>query len=213
MLSLRIHIGDEEHYKKYSHEFFNGNDDLNERLKFLVLEGAKEKNDSPKFSLGYAMYVYIKAFFMFEKDKPENQNIVDKLIHLKTTVGELSERGATLIKDHPWEIIFKYSAMLEKYGSEKARATLSNGENKKAAKKTVGDHPEYIIDKVLKYGDIEYFSQDLNTEWKVKTYERKVNALWMELYKEGKIQAEKPDQVSFDVKEDNLKRLFSYMYH
>ena len=116
------------------------------------------------------------------------------------------------MKNHPWEIIFKYAAMLSEKNIKETSSRVRS-ENKRSAKEAIGTHPEYIIKKVLEFGDIELLSQELTDSTRIQRYHRKINALWKELFSEGVF----PYRSSPDLKEseklEDLKQIFTFMYH
>lgn len=209
LLHWYIDNGDETNYRKNALDYFNGKSDLEDQLIYLFEEGAKKREESPRFSLGYAMYVFIKAFYTFYKDNPDNNAVVEKLVHIKDTVNSTIENGERYMKNHPWEIIFKYAAML----SDKDTSSRARSENKRYAKEAIGTNPEYIIKKVLEFGDIELLSQELTETGRIQRYHRKINALWKELFSDGVF----PHRSSSDLKEseklEDLKQVFTFMYH
>ena len=212
LLHWYIANGDETNYRKNALDYFNGKSDLEDQLLYLIEEGSKEREKSPRFSLGYAMYVFIKAFYTFYKDDPNNSAVADKLVHIKDTVNRTITNGERYMKNHPWEIIFKYAAMLSEKNIKETSSRVRS-ENKRSAKEAIGTHPEYIIKKVLEFGDIELLSQELTDSTRIQRYHRKINALWKELFSEGVF----PYRSSPDLKEseklEDLKQIFTFMYH
>ena len=210
LLHYYIDNKDYDSYCKYSKEYFGGMENLDDQLSYLIEEGSKSREKSPRFSLGYAMYIYIKAFYYFEKNKPENEALRKKLICIRDTVRNKIEHSERMMKNHPWEIIYKYSALLAIDEDMPEAYITVKEENKKAAKAAIGTQPEDIIRKIIQYGDIEMLSQELNNQRKINNYHRKVRNLWTELCKDGIIQEK---QSSDEEKVKDLQNVFTYMYH
>jgi len=212
LLHRYIECGDEENYSKCASDYFAGRQSLNDQLTYLIEEGSKSREESPRFSLGYAMFVFIKAYYKFYKDIPENRELTKKLVYIEETIGSIVSNGKNLMKDHPWEIIYKYSAMLAR-DIDDENASHAVSKNKKSAKTAVGSHPGNIIRRVLDFGDIELLSQELHSDSKLQKYHRSINALWSDLYKDGLFLQRNPEDTTVEEKLVDLKHLFTYMYH
>lgn len=212
LLHWYIEDGDEKKYRENALDYFNGRSDLEEQLFYLIEEGSKKREESPRFSLGYAMFVFIKAFYTFYKDDPNNNAVAEKLVHMKETVNGVIANGERYMKNHPWEIIFKYSAMLTDATNEKNPAR-TRSENKRFAKEAIGTHPEYTIRKILEFGDIELLSQELTNTRKIQSYRRKINILWEELFSKGVFSHRVSSDLTENEKLEDLKQTFTFMYH
>ena len=212
LLHWYIDIRDEEKYRENSLDYYSGYSDLNDQLSYLIKEGSKKREDSPKFSLGYAMYVFIKAFYMFYKDDPENKAVANRLINIKETVISIIPDGDQRMKNHPWEIIFKYSAMLANDMNDDNSLSIRS-QNKRSAKDAIGNQPEYIIKKIMEFGDIELLSQELTNDYKIRKYNRKINGLWKELYLKNVFSHRNSTDIRVEEKLDDLNRVFTFMYH
>lgn len=212
LLHWYIENGDEAGYHRNALDYFDGRADLNEQLLYLIKEGSKKREELPRFSLGYAMFVFIKAFYVFYKDDPENNVVAEKLIHIKDTINALIPNGDRFMKNHPWEIIFKYAAML---ASNTGGSNFSGirAENKRSAKKAIGNQAEYIIKKVMEFGDIEILSQELTSDNKIRKYHKKINALWNELFEENVYPYRDSTDIAVKEKLEDLRQVFTYMYH
>jgi len=210
-LHYLIESNRKEDYKTYAADYFNGITDLNEQLEYLIREGSKSREQGPKFSLGYALYVYIKAFYVFYKDDLQNIAVTRKLVNIRRTICSLIKNGPQFMNGHPWELIFKYAAMLVPY------AYFENGEavrsdNKQLAKAAVGPQPGFIIEKIMEYGDIEILAQGIDKSWRAHMNSR-INKLWSSLVLNGAIIQDETKQISTEEKLQELKTLFTYMYH
>ena len=212
LLHWYIENGDEASYRRNAVDYFDGRADLNDQLLYLIKEGSKKREESPRFSLGYAMFVFIKAFYVFYKDDTENSVVAEKLIHIKDTINAIIPNGDRCMKNHPWEIIFKYAAML---ASNTGGSNFSGirAENKRNAKNAIGNQAEYIIKKVMEFGDIEILSQELTSDNKIRKYHNKINALWNELFAENVFPYRSASDITEKEKLYDLKQVFTYMYH
>ena len=212
LLHWYIDNGDEENYRENAVDYFDGRSELNDQLIFLIQEGSKKREDSPRFSLGYAMFVYIKAFYTFYKNDPNNNVIAEKLIHIKETINAIITNGDRYMKNHPWEIIYKYAAMLAANSGEESSSSIRS-ENKRNAKEAIGKQAEFIIERILEYGDIELLSQELTSDYKIRKYHKKINDLWSELFSEDLFPHRTLSSTSEEEKIEDLRNLFTFMYH
>ena len=212
LLHWYIDNRDEANYRKHSLDYFNRHVDLNDQLSYLIEEGSKKREDSPKFSLGYALFVFIKAFYTFYKDDPRNNTVLKKLIHINDTVNSMVMNGDQYMKNHPWEIIFKYAAMLSKNTGAK-KESIIRADNKLRAKAAIGKRPEYIIKKVMEFGDIELLAQELTSDDKLRKYHKKIDRLWNELFLGNVFPGRDPLGITEKEKLEDLNSVFTYMYH
>ena len=212
LLQLYIENGEQTKYEEYAKDYFNGETDIEKQLDYLIEEGSKPKN--PRFSLKYALFLYIKAFYMFYKNEGKYQRLLRKLTHIDDTVRNQipsDNLQESLLTGHPWEIIFKYSSLLEAYDTEGSY----DSHNRRMIKESVKTEKAFIIDRVLDFGDIEYRKQKvmLHPEHHnyVKNYEKSVCKLWKIMVDSNCITDNA--EASILKKEEILSSCFTYMYH
>lgn len=212
LLQLYIENGDRSKYEAYAKDFFNGEDNIEKQLSYLIKEGTKKKN--PRFSFKYALFIYIKAFYNFYKEDSKYEKLLKKLTHVEETVRKTIPKNRwdeSLLTGHPWEIIYKYASLLESYNPDERY----DSSNRRKIKESVRSEKAFIIDRIIDYGDIEYKKQRImlnpeNPRYAAE-YEKSVLKLWRVMI-ENNCVSEK-EEVSILKKEDVLSTCFTYMYH
>lgn len=96
-------------YEKLAIEYFGNKASLVEQFNYIAKEGSKEKN--AKFSLKYALYVYIKALYVFYIDEIPGR-LLNKLKSIEKALCDVNKMAENQINGHPWEIIYKYLALI-----------------------------------------------------------------------------------------------------
>lgn len=120
LLHYYIDQNEKEKYESLAKDYFGVKTKLVEQFNYLVKEGAKEKK--ARFSLKFALYVYIKALYVFYLDGvPEK--LLNKLKDIEKSLTNVSANAMKQINGHPWEIIYKYIALIMlKYNEEELAA-------------------------------------------------------------------------------------------
>ena len=59
----------------------------------------------------YALYVFVKALYIFYLDEIPDR-LVKKLKDVEKSLCDVSKRAEKQINGHPWEIIYKYLALI-----------------------------------------------------------------------------------------------------
>lgn len=155
----------------------------------------------------YALFVFIKAFYVFYKDDPNHQNVLIKLTHIDQTTAEF----VTHQTGHPWEIIFKYAALLEEYDK-----TVEAGTNIKKATSSV--RLVGIIELVVRFGELEYQESQIehgHNNISQKSLEKNyILPLWNKIKNTQNIPAYWTEtDGDTKHKREQLRKMFSYMYH
>ncbi|MCM1237150.1 MAG: hypothetical protein NC489_44335 [Ruminococcus flavefaciens] len=109
LLHYYICKGMREEYEVLAEEFFGNKKSLIEQFNYIAKEGSKEKN--ARFSMKYALYVYVKALYIFYLDEIPNK-LINKLKSVEKSLCDVSKRAEKQINGHPWEIIYKYLALI-----------------------------------------------------------------------------------------------------
>ena len=212
LLQLYIETGEQTKYEEYAKDFFNGETNIEKQLKYLISEGTKVRN--PRFSLKYALFLYIKAFYVFYRTEKKYQKLLRELAHIDDTVRKHIPKDRwheSLLTGHPWEIIYKYAALLETCDTE----TKYDRSNRRKIKESVRNEKAFIIDRVIDFGDIEYKKQRMqlfpDQPNYVKDYEKSIVALWKRMVDNNCIIGDAEASVS-EI-EEILSNYFTYMYH
>lgn len=59
----------------------------------------------------YALYVYVKALYIFYLDEIPGK-LLNKLKSIERSLCDVSKKAEKQINGHPWEIIYKYIALI-----------------------------------------------------------------------------------------------------
>ena len=103
--------GQKDKYEKLAIEYFGNKSSLSEQFNYIAKEGSKEKN--AKFSMKYALYVYVKALYVFYLDEIPVK-LLNKLKNIEKALCDVSKKAEKQINGHPWELIYKYIALIMK---------------------------------------------------------------------------------------------------
>ncbi len=209
-LQWYIESGNQKEYERLARIYFGENEKLPDQLNYLLVRGKREeKEENSSFSLEYALLVYIKAFYKFYKDQKQYHELLVKMTHIEETVSGYCDQ----IKNHPWEIIFKYAALLEEYDK-----SAIAGKNIKLAKEAVKECHIEVIDLILRYGEIEYredrISHGHKNQNSQESLERRINELWNLIKKQENVPLKwtsKDGDATF--RREKMGKIFTFMYH
>jgi hypothetical protein len=111
LLHYYLDSGEKDKYGKYVVEYLGGNERLSDQLKYILQESTK--GFKANVSLKYALYLFVKGVYLFYLDEIDKKTLA-KIRNIEDTVKSYSDIDAGLMKNHPWEIIYKYIALIEK---------------------------------------------------------------------------------------------------
>jgi len=147
LLHHYIDMDNRDGYEKYASQYFGGHDNVWEQFSYLKdMTEANQKLQSFKF----AFYVYIKALYRFyvdELNSEKRRNLLSWIQNLHK--GNKSEH----VNGHPWEIIYKYFALLAIKFNKKELA-----EEFIEITKTIVQERAMAIDNIIVGGLIEYYN-------------------------------------------------------
>lgn len=134
--------GGRDIYERYASEYFGaGSDSIGYEKQLIALQAIIDST-----SRRFALYVYIKALFVFYRKKAQSNFVKAFLDWIDSPeCAAANERN-----EHPWEIIYKYCAALCIYSGDKERA--STYQEKAAA--WLDDSYE-LLHRIAKNGDRE----------------------------------------------------------
>lgn len=118
LLHYYISIKNKEKYEELAKEYYGGKESLIDQFNFIANEGAK---DYARFSLKFAFYVYIKAVYEFYLDSVPKK-LLNKLKTTEKSLSDLNKNAQRQINGHPWEITYKYLALILKHYNEDTAA-------------------------------------------------------------------------------------------
>lgn len=99
-----IDCGKKDLFEKYAAEYFGGKESWSNRLKYLVSEGFKA---DPLFNFKYALYVYIKALYVFYMEQL-TEELWNKLSDIEEYVSKATKQENWKLQGHPAELNYKY---------------------------------------------------------------------------------------------------------
>lgn len=106
LLHYYIEQGDAAKYDKYAVIYFGGQNDVQKQFDFLMKVG---QGDKPRFTLKFAFFVFLKGLCKLHRDKIKGSLRTD-LLEIEKTFRRYHAEDQ--INGHPWEIIYKYLAIL-----------------------------------------------------------------------------------------------------
>lgn len=109
LLHHYIDMGMQEEYEKISVKYFGGQVSLEQQLRYLIMEGSKEKN--ARISMKFAMFVFIKALYVFYSREMSSE-LYMHITHIEKFLVKLNPDAKKQINGYPWNLIYKYIAFL-----------------------------------------------------------------------------------------------------
>lgn len=209
LLQWYVEQKNQPEYEKMAQSLFGGMDSLSEQLDYILRKGVSDhEQNTVSIYPEYALFIFIKAFYTFYKDDPDNHSILMKLTHIDQTVAGSAKRQT----GHPWEIIYKYAALLEEH--DKTVKTGTNIKKAAASVRAVG-----VVGLVVQYGELEYRESRIlhghvNKQSLAGLEKNYIVPLWNKVKEMPEIPARWTDEDGDTVyKREQLRKMFSYMYH
>lgn len=195
-----IQRGEREKYLERSKEYFGQNKSLDKQLKYLIKEGMEPVN--AKFTLKYALYVYVKGIYTFRLEEISD-SLLEKLASIRDILKKQGEKALKQMNGHPWELICKYLAflMLEKGRPDEAERYMHLAE-------TILENKGPTIEAIILFGKAEYYHKIKNKPER----DRYTMELWQLLFQ--KMGTRDTDEVEEDGEKryEQLERHFQFMY-
>ena len=147
LLHHYIDVENREGYEEQASNYFGGKQDVMEQFAYLQsMTEDEQKNQSFKF----AFYVYIKALSTFYADtmnREQKRKVLTWASNVKTSAKKDHVNG------HPWELIYKYFALLAVKWNEKEKA-----EQFVEKMQTIVKEKDAAIENIITGGLIEYYT-------------------------------------------------------
>lgn len=105
LLHYYADIGDKVDFEKEASSYFDGRSSYDERYDY-ILECAK--NNNPMFNVKYMAYVYVRGLYTFGMEDMD----YDLFFKITSIIDDLKKINKKLVEDHPWELIYKYLALI-----------------------------------------------------------------------------------------------------
>lgn len=207
LMHYYLDINNKERYESEATDYFGNQTSPEKRLDYILKEAFE---DSPIINYKYALYVYIRGFYMFEHSKA-SVRLLERIYSIDETLkkAEEKEKGKkeskfTELSGHPAEIIFKYIAMVAyDHGDyERASEMIGHAENRLKYKGAT-------IKLITAFGEVEYYDHigDVNNRnKKLDKCVKLVNGQFPQLATELK-------NKGYDQKYSILSKWLVYMYH
>lgn len=159
LLHFYIEMGMKEKYTARCERYFGGEKGLRGQFKAIRKEAAK--GEAARFSTKFALYFYVKGLYRFhmEKISPE---LLGSLYGIEKEIRDVCKENADrILKGHPWELIYKYIALI----------ALKKGNVKKADEFMVKipsalTYREFILNAICLSGEMEYAVEKEENSWK-----------------------------------------------
>ena len=146
LLHFYAESGDKEKYERYAERYF-GTSDREEQLRFLLEKCAARDS---VISMKFGIFVYMKAAWLFYRDGISSL-LRELLREFDKTVRKFDPAAAGEVNGHPWEITFKYMALLSRH----AGLTRQSADFMERASAAV-TNPGAIIERIAEQGRMEF---------------------------------------------------------
>lgn len=146
LLHYYLQTGEREKYESFAKEYFGGKTGLDEQLS-CILDAAGQGN--PALNYRFALHVYLRAVYEFYLGEIPEQTL-SRLMELEKLLEEAMPHNERRTSYHPWEINFKYLALIaaQKDYLAKAGAFIDSLRKFYAPAGSV-------VDVIKQYGEIE----------------------------------------------------------
>ena len=110
LMHYYIASGNKKGYEECARHYYGERNSLKGQFDYIARKGAGE---NARFALKYALYVYIKALYTFySEDISQNGGLLNKLKDIEKALTDLNKSAENQINGHPWELIYKYVALI-----------------------------------------------------------------------------------------------------
>lgn len=153
LLHHLIDMGERDEYEKYASNYFCDHP-VEEQLDFILESG----RDGKRFSLAFAMYIHIKALYVFYIHDVSD-SYIEALLNNKVFIDSKNKDR------HPWEMIYKYLALIALHKEDNSKFLKYWNYSKLPYEKS-----EDIVKAIVIHNNIELMDEsgvgDIEAEWK-----------------------------------------------
>ena len=110
LLHFYLDMGMKEEYEQMAERYFNGNPDLQSQLYYILDEASK--GSKGRVSMKFALYIFVRSVYQFYMDDVKEIGIGEQIIQIEEAISKEGEVAKRQIVGHPWEIIYKYLALI-----------------------------------------------------------------------------------------------------
>lgn len=127
LLHYYIDMKMKEKYEMLAQQYFGGKSGLREQFYFILSEG--NKGWQGRFSMKFALYVFVRAIYTFYMEKL-SEKMLQRLLNVEREAEKTGKEAARQLSGHPWEIIYKYLALIayDKGYKEQAQRCMEKAE-------------------------------------------------------------------------------------
>lgn len=201
LLHYYIEMGEKEKYDERARMYFGNQSNLRKQLQYIFSEGSKT---NPIFSMKFALYVYIKGIYSFHLDDI-GESLLEKLCNIEDTLKQAGNITLRERNGHPWEIIYKYLALiaLKKGRLNDAERNIQNANN-------ILQYRGITLDLICWFGTMEYTYQ--KGDW--EAIEKMLEAPPRSLEETNALRHKLAQQENAKMKYEYLQsQVMTYMYH
>lgn len=202
LLHHYLEMGEKEKYDCWAKKYFGGTSSLSKQFRHIVREGAKGYR--ARFSMKFALYVYVKGLYLFHMDDI-SESLAEVLSNIEKEIFQIGGKEAVdQINNHPWEIIYKYLALIMVRIGNQQQAHEYMGKMEE-----VLTYHEFILDAICVFGELE-FAIENNEEGREEILQEELAKLFEGNHSEI---SQKIRNLSCDECYQYLKReVLNYMY-
>lgn len=145
LLHYYLETDNQEKYEEWIKVFLGGKEGLGEQLKYLISQGVESR-----FAMSFALYVFVKGIYKFYLDILPAK-MLNKLYNIENTIKQIGgKKGTDQIRNHPWEIIYKYLALIALKKGNAQQAEIF-----KEKIRSVLTYHEFTLDVICAFGEAE----------------------------------------------------------
>lgn len=152
LLHHLIDMGERDEYEKYASDYFCDHS-VEEQLDFILEYG----RDGKRFSLAFAMFIHIKALYMFYIHEVSD-SYLEVLLNNEYFLDSINKDR------HPWEMIYKYLALIALHKEDNSKFLKYWNYSKLPYEKS-----EDIVKAIVIHNNIELMDEsgvgDVEAEW------------------------------------------------
>lgn len=203
LLHYYLQSGEQEKYDALAEQYFGGNRLLQEQLTYLILEGRKGRE--ARFSMKFTLYVWVKGLYCYHLDDVSDA-LGERLCNIETDIKDIGgEAAAGQINNHPWEIIYKYLALIALHLGQERKA-----DEYMAKSREILRYRGFTVNAVCLFGDFEY-AMVKGDAFGAENYLRELSQLFCDGHPEiyENIRLEDPDGTYQYLKEDVMNFMYS----
>ena len=193
LLHHYLDAGKKEAYDALAQKYFGNKESLENQFTYLIYEGGQEKN--ARFSMKFALYVFVKGLYLFHCDEI-SRKLEQRLLTIEASVKSVYAGAIKQLNGHPWEMIYKYLALIALKKGKRAEADAMM----KKANEIVQQQGK-TIQGIVAHGNLE-FARACEDEAAIAAFTERV---WQILGEEGVKTTELFSREKMDA-------LFTYMY-